>query len=181
MKINNAKEVIYDFFNEEIKVKYPQVSVFWRGTRQNTPEYPYIMLNADVKVINKRFDVRKEVRLTVTFGAYASPNSENLEDSDNITTELVEYIQNLFGITQKTFDALYKKEITVNELLASDIRDLSSFSQTNQEFRKEIDIVFEFEDVIESSEAESALGLDIDIKVDNTDRKIEMEVNNVNL
>ena len=195
MNTIEAKKIIYKFFKDEINTAYPSVfkegSIFWARTKQEMPAKPYIMLTDSVNTkICKRVEnfvqsgkkyTRKEVRLTVTFGVYTLNNEENLSDADNFATELIEYVQNLFTVTQKTFDTLYEKEITVNELLASDIRDLSSFSQTNQEFRKEIDIVFEFDDVTESPEAEPALGLDIDIKVDNTDKKIEMEVNNVSL
>ena len=83
----------------------------------------------------------------MTFGVY-TPNSDgSLDEANNLATELVEYIQDLFTETQSTFDTLSAQGITVNELECSDIRDLSQFSQTNQEFRKEIDIAFEYDDI----------------------------------
>ena len=107
---------------------------------------------------------RKEMRLLVTFGVYTLNSDGSLVEADNLATELVEYIQDLFTETQSTFDTLSAQGITVNELVSSDIRDLSQFSQTNQEFRKEIDIAFEYDDIQTYT---PELGQDLDMEISN--------------
>lgn len=146
MKINETKQIIYTFFKTKLEEAYSDIElpVFWRYIEQSEPQKPYIMLSeASVAKLYKRFEtfqndgqgyVRKEMRLLVTFGVY-TPNSDgSLDEANNLATELVEYIQDLFTETQSTFDTLSAQGITVNELECSDIRDLSQFSQTNQEF-----------------------------------------------
>lgn len=175
MKINDAKEIIYKFFNEQAAVFCPEVSVFWRGTRQEMPKYPFIMLaDSGITRINKRFECfqkdgreysRKEMRLTITFGVYTLNDEGNLADSDKLVLKITEFIQDLFTKTQSTFDTLCVKGITVNELLASDIRDLNITSEAGHEFHKEIDIVFEYEDLTEFI-PEYGQYLDADIKVE---------------
>ncbi len=195
MKITEAKKVIYNFFKNSISKDYPQyfkltnnatTKLFWDRVKQKKPAKPYIMLlDANISKIYRRFEtfikdgkqyVRKEMRLLVTFGVYTLKNNDNLADADTLCTELIEYIQNLFTETQSTFDALAAQGITINELESSEIRDLSQFSQTNQEFRKEIDIAFEYDDITAYT-PELAKGLNIDISVSNTDNSIEMEIN----
>lgn len=195
MKISQAKKIIYNFFKNKISTDYPQyfkltnnstAKIFWDRVKQKKPSKPYIMLtDTDISKIYKRFEtfvkngkqyVRKEMRLFVTFGVYTLKNSDNLSDADTLSTELIEYIQDLFTETQTTFDLLQAQGITINELESSEIRDLSQFSQTNQEFRKEIDIAFEYEDITEYT-PEPAKGLEIGISVSQTDNSIEMEIN----
>lgn len=181
MKISHAKKIIYNFFKNKISMDYPQyfkltnnstAKIFWDRVKQKKPSKPYIMLtDTDISKIYKRFEtfvkngrqyVRKEMRLLVTFGVYTLKNSDNLSDADTLSTELIEYIQDLFTETQTTFDLLQAQGITINELESSEIRDLSQFLQTNQEFRKEIDIAFEYEDITEYT-PEPAKGLEVDI------------------
>lgn len=176
MKINEAKQIIYTFFKTRIEQAYPeiQVPVFWRYIKQSEPQKPYIMLSeTSVSKLYKRFEtfhkngqdfVRKEMRLLVTFGVYTLNSDGSLVEADNLATELVEYIQDLFTETQSTFDTLSAQGITVNELVSSDIRDLSQFSQTNQEFRKEIDIAFEYDDIQTYT---PELGQDLDMEISN--------------
>ena len=132
-----------------------------------------MLTDTNILRIYKRFEIfhkngkdltRKEMRLMVTFGVYTLFNDENLGEADELAMELIEFIQDLFTNTQSTFDILAAKGITINERMASDIRDLSTFSQTNQEFRKEIDIVFEFEDIQEFT-PEPGKELDIQIEI----------------
>ena len=176
MKINETKQIIYTFFKTKLEEAYPDIElpVFWRYIEQSEPQKPYIMLSeASVAKLYKRFEtfqnygqgyVRKEMRLLVTFGVY-TPNSDgSLDEANNLATELVEYIQDLFTETQSTFDTLSAQRITVNELECSDIRDLSQFSQTNQEFRKEIDIAFEYDDIQTYT---PELGQDLDMEISN--------------
>lgn len=196
MKITEAKKVIYNFFKQNIAKDYPQyfrdennalANVFWSRVKQEEPDKPYIMLaEKAVSRIYKRFEIfekdglqytRKEMRLVVTFGVYTAGSSGSLAGADELATDLSEYIQNLFTQTQSTFDTLGAQGITVNELESSDIRDLSQFSQTNQEFRKEIDIAFEYDDITGYT-PEPAEGLEVDISVALTDNKIEGDFQN---
>ena len=191
MKIQEAKKIIYNFLKDNITRDYPEyfqlsdnatAKLFWDRVKQTKPERPYVMLSdSGISKIYKRFEsyiqngkeyVRKEMRLFVTFGVYTLQNSDNLSDADTLCTELVEYIQNLFTQTRSTFDTLSAQGITVNELESSDIRDLSQFSQTNQEFRKEIDIAFEYNDITGYT-SEPAEGLEVDISIALTDNKIK--------
>lgn len=193
MKITEAKKVVYNFFKNNISKDYPQYfkltnnatsKIFWDRVKQSKPAKPYIMMSdADVSKIYRRFEifeqdgkqyVRKEMRLLVTFGVYTLKNNSNLAEADNLCTELIEYIQNLFTETQSTFDTLSAQGITINELEGSEIRDLSQFSQTNQEFRKEIDIAFEYDDITAYT-PELAEGLEVDISVSLTDNSITGE------
>ena len=144
-----------------------------------------MLTDANISKIYRRFEtfvqngkqyVRKEMRLLVTFGVYTLKNSNNLSDADALCSEIIEYIQDLFTETQTTFDILSSQGITVNELESSEIRDLSQFSHTNQEFRKEIDIAFEYDDITTYT-PELAEGLKVDISVSQTDNSIEMEIN----
>lgn len=183
MKIEEAKKIIYIFFKNRVSADHPQYfgltdnasdKIFWSKVKQSMPQKPYIMLSeASVSKLYKRFEtfhengqdfVRKEMRLLVTFGVYTLNSDGNLVEADNLATELVEYIQDLFTETQNTFDTLSAQGITVNELVSSDIRDLSQFSQTNQEFRKEIDIAFEYEDIQTYT---PELGQDLDMEISN--------------
>ena len=188
MKNNAAKDIIYSFFKREINAAYPELfpldenggcaKVFWDRVRHNRPQKPYIMLtDQPPQKIYRRFEqfekngnnyVRKEMRMHVTFGVYAIETSGNLSASDKLSTEITEFIQDLFTENESTFIALHNQGITINELESSDIRDLSAFEQTNQEFRKEIDIAFEYLDVTEFA-GEQAKSLFVNIQVDNTD------------
>ena len=195
MKISQAKKIIYNFFKSSISKAFPQYfnltnnacsKLFWDRIKQQKPAKPYVMLtDANISKIYRRFEtfvqngkqyVRKEMRLLVTFGVYTLKNSNNLSDADALCSEIIEYIQDLFTETQTTFDILSSQGITVNELESSEIRDLSQFSHTNQEFRKEIDIAFEYDDITTYT-PELAEGLKVDISVSQTDNSIEMEIN----
>lgn len=184
MKISEAKKIIYNFFKEKVCAAYPEEfplyngacsKIFWDRVKQARPKKPYIMLSdRDVEKIYNRFEsfekdgrhfVRKEMRLPVTFGVYTVANRGNLVEPDNLAAELAEFIQDLLTETQSTFDTLYNFGITVNELEVANIRDLSGFAQTNQEFRKEIDIVFEFDNLEEvKPEFGKALDVEIDLR-----------------
>ena len=195
MQISQAKKIIYNFFKSSISKAFPQYfkltnnacsKLFWDRIKQQKPAKPYVMLtDANISKIYRRFEtfvqngkqyVRKEMRLLVTFGVYTLKNSNNLSDADALCSEIIEYIQDLFTETQTTFDILSSQGITVNELESSEIRDLSQFSHTNQEFRKEIDIAFEYDDITTYT-PELAEGLKVDISVSQTDNSIEMEIN----
>jgi len=194
MKINDVKPIIYNFFKTQLNTEYPLVfpldknnacaNIFWDRVKQTRPQRPYIMLtDNEPQKIYRRFErffkdgkyyTRKEMRLHVTFGVYTTATDGNLVAADNQANELIEFIQNLFTEKENTFFALHNQGIVINELESSNIRDLSGFTQTNQEFRKEIDIAFEFEDITVES-GELAKGLKINIQVDNTDEFIQLD------
>ena len=187
MKINEVKKKIYNFFKAEINAKYPEIfvldtnnacnNVFWDRVKQTRPQLPFIMLtDGEPQKIYRRYEwyyenykykVRKEMRLPVTFGVYTVATSGNLVAADNQATEIIEFIQDLFTEKESTFIALHNQGITINELESSNIRDLSAYQQTNQEFRKEVDIAFEYVD-IETEQAEPGKALNVHIQVDNT-------------
>ena len=198
MKINEAKPIIYNFFKNKISDAYSDLfpldsnnatgKIFWDRVKQTRPQKPYIMLSdLAPQKIYKRYEefekngnvyVRKEMRMPVTFGVYTIATNGNLAASDNQATDLIEYIQDLFTETNETFISLSNQGITINELESSEIRDLSAYSQTNQEFRKEIDIVFEFQDVAEK-ETELGQALNVQISVDNTSESITVDFDNL--
>ncbi len=191
MKIQTARTAIYNFFKEEITTAYPRYfkldenkscsKIFFDRVKQTRPSRPYIMLSdGEIQKIYKRFEsytingityTRQEFRYPITIGVYTLVNRCNLVEADNLATELIEHIENLFLNTQATFDFFQDKGITINELESSNIRDLSQFQETNQEFRKEIDIVFEFDEISEHV-AEKGRALEINIKVADTDSTI---------
>lgn len=191
MKINEAKKLIYNFFKLQVNKAYPDLfpltdnatnKIFWDRVKNVKPPKPYIVLNdTSINKLYKRYEhfvldgkeyIRKEYRIIVTFGVYTLINNDNLAEADTLAIELIEFIQNLFTETQETFETLYNSGLTINELESSDIRDLSSFSSTNQEFRKEIDIAFEFDDIQEFV-PDLGKSLDISIKVANKDITME--------
>lgn len=194
MKINDVKPIIYNFVKNEMNAAYPQVfvldknnacsNIFWDRIKQTRPQRPYLMLTdlAPQKIYNRferflkdgKYYVRKEMRMLVTFGIYTTATENNLVAGDNQATELIEFIQNLFTEKESTFIALHNQGITINELESSNIRDLSGFTQTNQEFRKEIDIAFEFEDITQEA-GELAKGINAHIQIDNTDEYIDYD------
>lgn len=194
MKINDVKPIIYNFFKTQLNAEYPLIfpldknnactNIFWDRVKQIRPQRPYVMLtDNEPQKIYRRFErffkdgkyyTRKEMRLHVTFGVYTTATDGNLVAADNQAIELIEFIQNLFTEKESTFFALHNQGIVINELESSNIRDLSGFTQTNQEFRKEIDIAFEFEDITAES-GEPAKGLKINIQVDNTDEFIQLD------
>lgn len=196
MKINEVKPIIYNFFKNTLNTAYPLIfpldnnnacgNIFWDRVKQVRPKRPYAMLtDLNPQKIYRRFEqyykdgkyyVRKEMRMHVTFGVYTTATENNLVAGDNQATELIEFIQDVFTENENTFNTLYNQGITINELESSGIRDLSGFTQTNQEFRKEIDIAFEFEDITVET-AEPAEALNINIQVDNTDEFINLDTN----
>lgn len=192
MKCTDAKKIIYNFFKTELNAAYQELfpldtnnacnKVFWDRVKHNRPQKPYVMLtDQPPQKIYRRFEqyrennkykVRKEMRMHVTFGVYTIATDGNLAASDKQATELIEFIQDLFTEKESTFNSLRNQGITINELESSDIRDLSAYEQTNQEFRKEIDIAFEYLDITDEV-AELGKALNVHIRVDNTNDYID--------
>ena len=187
MNNNEAKDLIYAFLKSEINAAYPDLfpldsnnacsKVFWDRVKHNRPNKPYIMLtDQPPQKIYRRFEqyrqdnqykVRKEMRMHVTFSVYTIATDGNLAASDRLASNLIEFIQDLFTEKESTFIALHNQGVTINELESSDIRDLSEYEQTNQEFRKEIDIAFEYLDITDEN-GELGRALNVNIRVDNT-------------
>jgi len=182
MKTNETKQIIYDFLKEKIFENYPEhfelmedsrSEIFWGRLKTQSYDKVYITLS-DKKIakINKRFEefeqngkyyYKKTKQLLVTFGVYVLSSEEFFPNSDSITVDIIEFIENLFTEQQSTFNYFASKGIIINELGVSDIRDTSHLSPKCQEFRKEIDIPFEYEEV---SEFSKEFGKDLEINIE---------------
>ena len=123
------------------------------------------------KIKNKTYQ-RENWRLIVTFSVYNQGNEGDFAQADINAEEYIEYIELLFN-SPETFEALQKNDIIVNEKEVSDIRDLSSFEQTNYSYRYEIDIVFDFDKIVEPQTYGIGKAVDIDINIKDTDESIK--------
>ena len=171
MKTYQFKNALDEFFSGKMAEQYPGLAVFRERLRSQQPDYPFVVLKSGERTrLNKRFEsfqqdgktcVKAQFRLPVTFSVYAL--SQNAGDAEKFSDEVIDYIEYLFTDCRDTHFLFFVKGIVINELLNSGVRDLSRFSNTNQEFREDIDIVFEFEDVQKFS-YELGEKLDIDIR-----------------
>ena len=183
MKTNEVKTIIYDFLQEKVFERFPEhfnlmesekMEIFWGKLKTQEQDKVYISLtDKKISKINKRFDEyqmngkyyrRKTKQLLVTFGVYVVASEEFSRQADCLTLEIAEFIETLLTDTQATFNHFASKNITINELGVSDIKDASHLSQKAQEFRKEIDIPFEYEDV---EVLETEFGKDLEINIEN--------------
>lgn len=175
MKTYEFKTKLFSFFNEKMTEKFPGLEgkIFRERLRSDVPSYPYMVLKTcDRERINKRFEsftsdgktyIRAQYRIGVLFSVYSL--RENALDAEKESDEIIDYTEQLFIDTDLTHSILAGEGITINELLAGPVRDLSSFAETNQMFRKEITIVFEFEDIKEYiPEQGKTLDMDINYK-----------------
>ena len=161
MKTYEFKTKLFGFFNEQMTEKFPLLEgkIFRERLRPDVPSYPYMVLKTgDRDRINKRFEsfasdgkifIRAQYRIEVLFSVYSL--YENALEAEQESDAIIDYTEQLFIDTDLTHSILASDGITVNELLAGPVRDLSSFAETNQLFRKEIKIVFEFEDIKEDT------------------------------
>ena len=191
-RFNEVKNAIYKYFVGAMAVKYPAIfplddegfsdKIYWKKSRDEQPQKPFIILNDISKSkINKAFETykiknktyqRENWRLIVTFSVYNQGNEGDFAQADINAEEYIEYIELLFN-SPETFEALQKNDIIVNEKEVSDIRDLSSFEQTNYSYRYEIDIVFDFDKIVEPQTYGIGKAVDIDIKIKDTDESIK--------
>ncbi len=172
MKTYEFKTKLFSFFYGKMTEKFPELKgkIFRERLRADVPVYPYMVIKTGERNrINKRFEsfiadekkyIRAQYRIDVLFSIYSL--YENPSDAEKESDEIIDYTEQLFIDTSSTHAELAEDGITVNELLAGPVRDLSSFAETNQMFRKEICIVFEFEDIKEYI-PEQGKALDIDI------------------
>lgn len=191
-RFNEVKNAIYKYFVGAMAVKYPAIfplddegfsdKIYWKKSRDEQPQKPFIILNDISKSkINKAFETykiknktyqRENWRLIVTFSIYNQGNEGDFAQADINAEEYIEYIELLFN-SPETFEALQKNDIIVNEKEVSDIRDLSSFEQTNYSYRYEIDIVFDFDKIVEPQTYGIGKAVDIDINIKDTDESIK--------
>ena len=175
MKTYEFKTKLFSFFNSRMTEKFPELEgkIFRERLRADVPSYPFMVLKTgDRERINKRFEsfnadgktyIRAQYRIEVLFSVYSL--YENPCDAEEESDEIIDYTEQLFIDTDLTHAVLAEDGITINEHLAGPVRDLSSFAETNQMFRKEICIVFEFEDIKEYIPQEGkALYMDISNK-----------------
>lgn len=191
-RFNEVKNAIYKYFVGAMAVKYPAIfplddegfseKIYWKKSRDEQPQKPFIILNDISKSkINKAFETykiknktyqRENWRLIVTFSVYNQGNEGDFAQADITAEEYIEHIELLFN-SPETFEALQKNDIIVKEKEVSNIRDLSSFEQTNYSYRYEIDIVFDFDKIVEPQTYGIGKAVDININIKDTDESIK--------
>lgn len=191
---NEIKNKIYTYFKNEMAYRYPEdfaldnegfcEKIFWKKSRDIEPQKPYIVLNDIIKSkINKayekykidgKFYQRENWQMVVTFAVYNQGTEGDFTEADAKALDYIEAIELLFN-SSETFEALQNNGIIVKEKEVSNIRDLSSFEETNYSYRYEIDITFEFDKIIEPKTYGIGEGVKIDIEIKDSDLKIEEE------
>ena len=197
MKTNEVKETIYCFLKEKLSKKFPEIfplnpkgatnKIFWANLKFEKPQRPFVELDEVYKSrLNKRFYpyyvnnieyTLAQWRLTVKFEVRTVSNNGNPIEAKKTATEIIDFIEYLFTNSQETFDYFNAEEIVINELESSEIRDLSKFLYTNNEFVFSIDIPFEYED-LEERIVEEGQFVEININVDNSNNSIKEEIEN---
>ena len=116
-------------------------------------------------VENRTFDIRQNISVS---SGYKKPDKDiviiAIDDAsyeyimDNygewplrrdVYAKVIDYIESFFADNLSTHIDLRNLGIVVNELMISGVRDMSTYAKTDQEFVREIDIVFEFEELKE--------------------------------
>ncbi len=159
MKTYEFKNILFNYINEKFSMEYPLLKgkIYRERLRINQPKYPYLVLKSGERTrINKRFEnylegnsefTRVQYRLPITFTLYDLKS--NPEDAEQFCDEVIDYIESFFADNLSTHIDLRNLGIVVNELMISGVRDMSTYAKTDQEFVREIDIVFEFEELKE--------------------------------
>lgn len=195
--INTIKDYIYTYFKGAMNVAYPDVftldeqgfceKIFWRKIRDEEPQKPYIILDDVIKgKTNKAHETyrrksdnkllkRENWMMTITFGVYNQGTSGDLATPDRNATDYIEYISDLFN-SQETFDALSNNGIIIDEKQMSNIRDLSSFDETNYNYRYEIDVTFNFDIIKEPADYGEGKEVDININIKDTELYINERI-----
>ncbi len=183
MKTNTVKKIIYDYLKEKIFQEFPENfelmedsrdEIFWGRLKDQSPDKIYItLIDKKIAKINKRFEEyksdgkyyrKRSKQLLVTFGVYALSTEDFFTIADVLTVEIIEFIERLFTESRETFNKFAEQGIVINELEVSDIRDFSKLSGQTQEFRKEFDLPFEYEDIEEFT---PETGKELEIHIDN--------------
>lgn len=172
MKTFEFKNTLFDYFNNKIVEHFPELEgkIFRERLKIDKPQYPYICLKTGTKTrTNRRFEnfysegkeyIRVQYSLPITFSVHDI--KVNPIEAEAYTDEVIDYIELFFIANQTTHIDLNQKGIIINETMGSGVNDTSSFSNTAQEFIKETEIVFEFENIIETV-PEKGKELDINI------------------
>lgn len=197
MNTNQVMEEVYVFTKQKLSEKFPEIfpldlnratnKIFISNGKFEKPQRPLVELDDIFKSkLHKRFNpyykgnieyTPMQWRVTVKFEVKTTNNEGNLIGGKKQANQIIDYIENLFTNNQETFNHFDTKGIIINELESSDVRDLSRFMFTNNEFVKSIDICFEYEE-IEERVIEYGKFVGVDIKVDNSNNSIKMEVDN---
>ena len=195
--INEVKDTIYDFFKREMAYAFPDVfpldeqefseKIYWKKTRDEEAQKPYIILNDVMKgKINRACETyrrpgdnkliqRENWMMRVTFSVYNQCTDGDMAAAERAASNYIEYIESLFN-KPETFEAFSNNGIIIDEKQMSDIRDLSSFEQTNYSFRYEIDVVFEFDKITEPQDYGQGKAVELDINVKDTELYIQEEI-----
>lgn len=195
--LNYVKDNIYSFFKAEMAVAFPALfpldedgfseKIYWKKIRDVEPVKPYIILDDVIKgKLNKAVETyrregdRKLVKrenwmMMVTFGVYSQGTQDDLATPERQATDIIEHIEDLFN-SLETFDTLSNNGIIVDEKQVSNIRDLSSFEETNYNYRYEIDITFKFDIIKEPKDYGIGEKVGYDINVKDTDLYITNEI-----
>ena len=174
MKTFEFKNELFDYFSAKITEQFPELEgkVFRERLKIDKPPYPYVSLKSGMRSrSSRRFEkffsdgseyIRVQYHMPITFSVHdmrlVPINAEEFTD------DVIDYIEMLFCSNSSTHVDLGNKGIVINELMCSGVNDVSSFSNTAQEFVKEIDIVFEYDNLVEIS---SELGQELDININN--------------
>ena len=195
--INEIRDRIYSFFKAEMATAFPELfplddvgfseKIYWKKIRDTEPTKPYIILDDVIKgklnkaiEIYRREDNKKLVKrenwmMMVTFGVYSQGTQDDLATAERQATDIIEHIEDLFN-SPETFDTLLNNGIIVDEKQVSNIRDLSSFEETNYNYRYEIDITFKFDIIKEPKDYGIGEKVGYDINVKDTDLYITNEI-----
>ena len=111
----------------------------------------------------------------VTFGVYSQSTEGDFATPEIQATDIIEYIEDLFN-SPKTFATLSNNGIIVDEKQVSNIRDLSSFEETNYIYRYEIDITFKFDIIKEPIDYGTGEKVGYEINVKDTELYIQNEI-----
>lgn len=195
--LNDVKDNIYSFFKAEMAVAFPALfpldedgfseKIYWKKIRDIEPKKPYIILDDVIKgKLNKSIETyrrkgdkklikRENWMMMVTFGVYSQGTQDDLATPERQATDIIEHIEDLFN-SPETFDTLSNNGIIVDEKQVSNIRDLSSFEETNYNYRYEIDITFKFDIIKEPKDYGIGEKVGYDINVKDTELYITNEI-----
>ena len=195
--INDIKDRIYSFFKAEMAVAFPDLfplddmgfseKIYWKKIRDTEPTKPYIILDDVIKgKINKACETyrregdkklikRENWMMMMTFSVYSQSTEGDFAIPERQAIDIIEHIEDLFN-SPETFEAFSNNGIIIDEKQMSDIRDLSSFEQTNYSFRYEIDVVFEFDKITEPQDYGQGKAVGLDVNVKDTELYIQEEI-----
>lgn len=157
MKTYQFKNTLFEYFYSKFIEAYPafEGKVFRERLKIDKPDCPFLVLKSGERNrINKRFEkfrennidyIRANYRMVVNFKLHVL--EEKPMQAEAFADEALDFIEAFFLDNESTHADLRDVGIVVNEELCSGIRDQSEFSKTAQEFVRDIDIVFEFEDI----------------------------------